>query len=348
LTDHMQFRGKRLLKDIWSAHGTFLLSAGTLLKEEHLNHIASHNVYLTEEDVMDERQWKKENKGQVEQLVESATAEIKQIFDETKYSKSIPLIEIKKNIIPMIQDTVSSSSFYELFSMLQSKDDYTYRHNISVGIISTLIGRWMNLPASDLSLLTLGATLHDIGKAKIPEEILHKPDKLTAKEYEIMKKHTIFGYELIKNTVGMSHRCALIALQHHEREDGRGYPFGLRGNKIDFLSKIVAVADVFHELTSDRNHRSAKPFYQVINQIHYYAFDAFDPLVVNVFMQKVMYTMVGRQVLLTDGRVGEVVLINPSDPFHPLIRVEEDYVDLSRERGVRIEKIGEVDVSMLS
>lgn len=348
MTDQLQYKGKRLIRDIWSDHGTFLLSAGTLLKEEHLSHIASHNVFLSDDDVMDDHLWKKKNKNQVEQSIQSATTEIKQIFDETKYSKTLPLIEIKKNIIPLIQDTVSSSNFYELFTVLQSKDDYTYRHNISVGILSTLIGRWLNLPASELSLLTLGATLHDIGKAKIPEEILHKPNRLTAKEYEMMKKHTIYGYELIKNTVGMSHRCALIALQHHEREDGRGYPFGLRGNKIDFLSKIVAVADVFHAMTSDRVYRRARPFYQVINQMHYDSFEAFDPLIVNVFMQKLMYTLIGRNVLLTDGRIGEVIMINPIDPFNPLVRTEGEYVDLSRERTIRIEKIGEMDVSMLA
>ncbi|MCD9022085.1 HD-GYP domain-containing protein [Cohnella silvisoli] len=202
------------------------------------------------------------------------------------------------NIIPMIHHTTEHQNLFGLFATLQSKDDYTYRHNLGVGVISTLIGQWLDMEESDLSELTMAATLHDVGKVKIPLDILNKPGKLTDEEYAMMKKHAEFGYEIIKQTPGTNHRQALVALQHHERQDGSGYPHGIQSSDIDLFSRIIAVADIFHAMSSRRSYRNASPFYDILRQMQNDTFGALDPEITRLFLGKIMQSLIGNEVLL--------------------------------------------------
>ncbi|MFC5469453.1 HD-GYP domain-containing protein [Cohnella suwonensis] len=247
--------------------------------------------------------------------------------------------DIRAEVLPAILQSTEKVQVFPLLVSLQAKDDYTYRHTIAVGAISSMIGKWIGLPESEQALLTLGAVLHDIGKAKVPEEILNKRSRLTAEEYELMQKHTVYGYEMIKSSPGLPHRSALIALQHHEREDGSGYPFGANSDRVDFLSKIVAISDVFHALTSDRVYRKASPFYEIVRQMYTGTLGSFDKGILLTFTRRMMNSLIGSEVSLTDGRTGKVVLINPTDPARPLIQSAELFIDLSKEPEIRMEKI---------
>ncbi|MDR4888630.1 HD-GYP domain-containing protein [Fredinandcohnia sp. QZ13] len=271
--------------------------------------------------------------------LEEAIDQVEDIFYFVKRHTMLPLAEIKQTVIPIIQTASEIPQFFYLFYQLQSADDYTYRHNIGVGVIATLIGKWLSLSDEDLSALTIAATLHDIGKTKIPTEILNKPGKLTKDEYEIVKKHTMYGYEILKNTDGISHEISLVALQHHEREDGKGYPFGLKGSKISYLSKIVAVADVFHAMSSNRVYHDATPFYQVIKQMNDDMFGKLDPTILVPFLQQIMNALIGHHVLLTDGQIGKIKYINPYDLLNPLVEVSNTIIDLSVQKTIQIERV---------
>jgi putative nucleotidyltransferase with HDIG domain len=227
----------------------------------------------------------------------------------------------------------------KLLTSLKSKDDYTYQHSFAVAVIATLIGKWLGLKETELSELATAALLHDIGKLKIPLDILNNPGKLTKDEYDFTKQHTLFGYELIKETAGCSHRQALVALQHHERQDGSGYPHGIGAHQIDLFSQIVCVADVFHAMTSKRAYRNAFPFYETLKQMHQNAFGVFDARIIHLFLNKMMQSLVGNQALLTDGRTGCITMINPEDPIRPLVRIEKAFVDLSKESTLHVEQI---------
>ncbi|MFT4414139.1 HD-GYP domain-containing protein [Fredinandcohnia humi] len=271
--------------------------------------------------------------------LEDAINQVEEIFINVKKHNVIPLTEIKDTIIPIIQTASEIPQIFHLFYQLQSADDYTYRHNLGVGVIATLIGKWLSLPEPILTELTIAATLHDIGKTKIPPEILNKPDKLTQAEYEIIKKHTIYGYELLSNSKDISREVSLVALQHHEREDGKGYPFGVSGNKISYLSRIVAVADVFHAMSSNRVYHDATPFYQVIRQMNEDMFGKLDGTILVPFLQRIMNTLVGHQVLLTDGNEGIIKFLNPYDLLNPLVEVNGEIVDLSTRKFIQIERV---------
>ncbi|GAA0355957.1 HD-GYP domain-containing protein [Bacillus horti] len=334
MVSNQKYIGTKLKKDIISSHGTLLLSTDTILTEEMLEHLSSLNYVLADEDIDVVSDYYEEKT-----YIRDASEDIKLIFDQIRYKRSIPLRDIQIGVIPSIQKAVETQHVSTLLRELHSINEHTYRHTIGVGVLSTLIGKWIRLPQKDLAHLTMAATLHDIGKSKIPDEILNKPGRLTNDEYELVKKHTIFGYELIKNTVGATHRMALTALQHHEREDGGGYPFRLKSNKIDFFSKVVAVADIFHAMSSERADREAIPFYQVIDQMSEDKFGKLEPRIVKIFIEKMMEMMVNHEVRLNDNRVGKIILINSSDPVRPLINVEGEFLDLRYHSDIKIEKI---------
>ncbi|MGE7225474.1 HD-GYP domain-containing protein [Paenibacillus sp. PDC88] len=251
----------------------------------------------------------------------------------------IPLADLCTNIVPIIHEVSDVTNLLGLFAALQSKDDYTYRHNIAVGAISSLIGKWQGLDRQELTQLAAAAMLHDVGKIFIPQHILNKPGKLTDEEYALMKNHTVFGYELLKKTAGIHHRQALAALQHHERMDGSGYPYGLKQEEIASFSRVVSVADVFHAMTSTRAYRTPSPFYEVLFQMEKDTFGALDPAITRLFIEKIMNSLIGHSVLLTDGNEGTILMVKPHDPAHPLIQVGNRFIDRSKDGSLLIKKI---------
>jgi HD-GYP domain-containing protein (c-di-GMP phosphodiesterase class II) len=336
-----QYVGKQLKEDIFNLTGTLIAPAMTLLSHEQVRLINMHGVILQDVDFTSTTSTEnRSNAEDREAMIEESVAQIGEVFEEMRYSKKIPLMDVRRSIIPMIHETTEQPDLFGLFATLQSRDDYTYRHNIGVGVIATLIGRWLGMDKHELSQLTLAATLHDVGKVKIPLELLNKPGKLTYEEYELIKKHTVFGYEMIKETVGTTHKQALVALQHHERHDNSGYPFGIGSDKIDSHSRIVAVADVFHAMTSNRAYRDASPFYETLKQMHHNAFGEFDAQIIKLFLDKMMQALISNEVLLTDGRRGFIVMINHHAPLYPLVRLEQDdYLDLSKESNIHIDRV---------
>jgi putative nucleotidyltransferase with HDIG domain len=275
----------------------------------------------------------------ISKKIDVASRQMEEIFDIVARTGVVPVSEIKNDIMPVIRQAAEIPHIYHLFYELKAQDEYTYRHTVCVGIISALIGKWLNLGQSELYDLTLGATLHDIGKARIPAGILNKPGRLTQEEYVEMKRHTVYGYRMLKDIPELNERVALIALQHHEREDGGGYPFSLRSEKIDELAKIVAIADVYHAMSSSRVYHQAEPFHIVISQMQNDVFGKFDPKIMLVFLYRIMDSLVGRRVLLSDGEEGTILMVDPFEPLRALIKTGDTLVDMRLNRGLRISRV---------
>ncbi|UUZ91298.1 HD-GYP domain-containing protein [Paenibacillus sp. P25] len=181
--------------------------------------------------------------------------------------------------------------------------------------------------------------LHDIGNALVDPAILFKPNRLSSDELEEMKKHTILGYNLLKNVPAINEGIKLCALQHHEREDGSGYPLGVRSDKIHPYSKIVAVADMFHAMTSDRSHKKAASPYLVLEQIKDEAFGKMEPSLVQIFVDKVTSFHNGTLVRLSDNRIGEIVFSERSHPTRPWVNVNGKIINLTLERQLYIQEV---------
>lgn len=337
-----QYLGKIIKQDLVNSFGVTVLPAGTLLLEPHLALLENHGIdnIAVQLEQMEFAPGKGAKKAQSPRVkVGKAVKRAKELFLTAADTGQVPISELQQEVLPSVKDVANHPNIFELFEAVKAQGDYTYEHNIAVGVLSTMIGRWLGLDVMELSALTMAATLHDIGKVRIPEAIINKPGKLSADEFELIKKHTIFGYEILKKTEGVDYRAALVALQHHEREDGQGYPLGLGSEQIDLFSKIVAVADIFHAMSSDRPYHKALPFYEVVKQLREGYFGQLDPYIVSVFLENITTKLIGQKVILTDDRVGEVVYINPHDGTSPLIKVDEEFIDLSNSRKVQIKRI---------
>ncbi|WP_274364253.1 HD-GYP domain-containing protein [Paenibacillus thermotolerans] len=332
---HARFLGRTLGKDIFNDKGIIIAAKGKVLTASHLKTLEQHGIRLKATDLEANMLSEKNN----ETLYSRASEEIRDIFQTIKSRGKVPVDSLEETILPAVYEASETHDLYGMLSGLQAKDDYTYRHNIGVAVLSTMLGKWLDLNETELSELTMAATLHDIGKIKISDQILNKPGKYTDAEYAEMKRHAAYGYDILRNTKDLSPRIAIVAYQHHEREDGRGYPNGIKGTEIDYFSKIVSVADVFHAMTSNRIYRKAVPFYKIIQELIDEGFGKMDPAIVSVFVRRIMEMTVGNEVELTDGRIGKVIMVHPNDPIRPIIEVNGDYIDLRKETQLTIDSI---------
>lgn len=333
--------GCRVKHDIMNEIGLVILPRNTVLNDGHLQLIRKHRLQIIQSDIEMPILEHTTRFPEEERLISNMTEEFHSMFQSMRSGGKVPVGEIQETVIPSIHQVSDHHNLFDILSGIQAKDDYTYRHNIGVGVISTMIGKWLGIAGDELALLTLAATLHDVGKVRIEDDILNKPGRYTDEEYATMKRHTVYGYELLQATKDIPERVALVALQHHEREDGRGYPYGLTGDKLDYYSKIVGVADIFHAMTSKRVYKEAMPLYQVMLQMLQESFGALEPKICNLFVQRMMNLAIGGKVELTDGSIGTILLIYPDDPIRPLVQVGPGYFDLRQRPDLNVLRLVE-------
>lgn len=329
----LRFVGKKVRDDVTNQFGVTLIPAGSLLDIEMIELLDNHRIDLFNLKFLNP------NPNLAINFVDQAVLRSKELFESIELTGEVPLEEIQGEVIPLILQVSRHSNLFQLFESVKAVDEYTYQHNIGVGILSTLIGRWLELSEQDLEVLSIAGTLHDVGKVYIPAEILNKPGKLTAEEYDLVKQHSWYGYELLSRIPDLDPRIPLAALQHHERNDGLGYPYGVKEHEIELFSKIIAVADIFHAMSSRRSYHEPRAFYQIVEQMRNGIFGLLDPLIVTLFLDRIMDKMVGEQVVLTDGQIGEVISLNPHQPLAPLVKVGSEFIDLSRRTDMHIHSI---------
>lgn len=219
---------------------------------------------------------------------------------------------------------------------LRSFDDYTYRHSVNVAVLSTIIGMGVHLKESELTELCAAALMHDLGKICIDEEILNKPARLTKDEYQIMKMHARYSYELIKERLDISAKTKSGVLFHHENEDGSGYPEGLEGEDIHLFARIIHVADVYDALTSKRPYKEPYSSADAIEYLMGGSSILFDRNIVDIFLHYVPAYPKGMNIMLSDGREGIIIENNRENILRPKIRLMTgEEIDLAEDLEYR-------------
>ncbi|MCX7795069.1 MAG: transporter substrate-binding domain-containing protein [bacterium] len=230
-----------------------------------------------------------------EQLI--GVLNINTIKDYKKFNRED--VEIIDKIIPILANIIESGKLEKeieilnreilvsLVSAIEARDPYTKGHSEEVSMLSVLLGKALKLSEEDIRLLEIAGYLHDMGKLKVPDNILQKPGKLTEEEWEIMKQHSVWGAEMLGKISALK-GIDKIVRHHHERCDGKGYPDGLSGEEIPFLSRILGLCDSFQAMTSDRPYRKGLTIDQAIEELKNEKGRHFDPYLVDVFIESVV------------------------------------------------------------
>ncbi|OEH86417.1 hypothetical protein BHU72_13445 [Desulfuribacillus stibiiarsenatis] len=261
---------------------------------------------------------------------------IKQMVEDVRFNREVQSQNIKEQAEKIKNLVLEESNLFHLIDQLKEVELYFYTHPIDVAIISSMLGKWLKLGEDDIYQLACAGLIHDIGKAKIPNSLLNKKFTLNEEDLEIFQKHTLKGYEILKAKDEWQEGVLLAVLQHHERQDGKGYPSGLEGNETHQFAKIVGIADMFDAMRSERSFTAKRPMYHVIKEITEGSYGNLDPMVSQCFLTNIVNGLVGSQVLLSNGMTGKVIYVNPTMPSRPMVQTEQNIIDLSREKDIEI------------
>lgn len=238
----------------------------------------------------------------------------------------------------LLEECGNSMHTFDMLHCMRDSDDLTYVHSVNVALICYSIASWLNYSPEEARLLMLAGLLHDIGKTQIPSAILNKRGKLTEAEFATMKKHPVYGYQLVVDSP-LDNRIKDAVLSHHERYDGHGYPRGLTGDQISDFAKIVAIADVYDAMTSKRAYRDNVCPFDVVAELESEGYSKYDPAFLLPFLKHIVQSYINAPVLLSNSLVGTVVMINQDHLSKPIVKVNDTFFDLSKEKDLTIRSL---------
>jgi len=342
--------GMTVGKSLYDVNNKLLLSRGSVISHTYVDRIlllGYQGIYIDDElsrdiDVKDVIR---------DELRMKAIQSLKDafIYTDTESKGGQKLVKQKMDVTKMMITNIVEEILENRDTMvnlidLKFFDDYTFFHSVNVAVLSVLVGVELGLSREQLFNLGLAAILHDIGKIFIDKDILNKPSKLTTDEYTVMKKHSEFGYNYLKETFEIPSAAYVAVLQHHEQYDGLGYPVGKTKEDISLLGRIICVADVYDALTSNRPYRKQLIPSEAMEYIMANGGIMFDVKLTKIFARKVAPFPVGTYVRLSNGFLGIVTENFEEACMRPRVKMILDkagkrimprIVDLKNDRYLR-------------
>jgi len=242
------------------------------------------------------------------------------VFEDAQKKHNIDTAGVKISVGRLAESVIRNPDALMLFSQIRDKDDYTAQHSLRVCILALTLGRQLGMETSAIKALGVGALLHDIGKVRIPDELLKKPDALTKPEREVMKLHVPYGLKILRNQAPGLPTVALdFAGWHHERYDGSGYMSGAKGNEISQFGHIGAITDHFDAVTSERPWRKGAAHHTTLMNMYDQRGKEFHPELVEQFIRSMGVYPIGSVVQLNTGESGVVITRNRERHLRPRV-----------------------------
>ncbi|MEG9298846.1 HD-GYP domain-containing protein [Mangrovibacillus sp. Mu-81] len=323
--------GMVMATTVYNARGHALIQENVAITERMIFRLQELNVqYVYIEDSLSNGI--KVTESVPSRVRQEAVAGIENVFsriNEAKMPQNLVVLEdsakqLKDIIAVVLREVKGNEDLLTVLTDIFTYDSYVFHHSFNVTLYTLSIGIELNLSPRQLEEIGIGAILHDVGKMLVSEEILMKPGRLTEEEFLEVKKHTEHGFEILRKLQSISLMVAHCAYQHHERLDGSGYPRGLKGEDIHPFAKIIAVADVFDAMTSNRVYREAMLPHEALEILYAGSGSLFDKNVIEAFRRSVAIYPNGMVVELNDGKKGIVTGQNKGLTDRPVIRVIEE------------------------
>lgn len=355
--------GTVLTEDIIDSLKEYGVFAIRIKVDEDGNNAAAENekVMPAGDEVLNEQ--RQEIKNSAEQEQESFLKQVKESKEfEVFHSEFVDSVDNLKNvfskvvmhneqidgesILSDVENVVSkgrnSIHILDMLQCMRGYDDVTYVHSVNVALLSNMIGRivYPDISDEELKVLTLAGLLHDIGKMMVPDNIIQKKGRLTLPEYNLVKTHVLFGNNILKGIDNLDPRIAEVAMRHHERCDGTGYPGGYKREQIEPFARIVAIADTYDAMTSDRAYRAAICPFDVIEMFEREGIVKYDVEFLLPFLEKAVQAYMNTNVRLSTNQIGKVIMINKNEFSKPVVQVGDEFYDLSKETNdIVIDKV---------
>ena len=336
--------GMRFSKPVYFEEGNMLVPADKPLKEQDIERLLKWGVteVQTEGKVItvaeagsgeaDESfSWLTHGEMKYLKLYQSMIEEVNSIFRDVVSGVNVKH-DLIDNVVQNILDKVreSKNDLVQLIQRGAGSQRELAAGSVNCAVLSSVIGMSMKISGHRLLQLVTGTLLHDIGMVRVPKEILNKSEKLTAEELQQVRTHPLYGYRIIAKELKYPEDVAVIALQHQERWDGKGYPRGIRGEDIVLPARIAAVADAYEAMINIRPYRSSLIGYSAMKGILSDNGKHFDPQVLKAFLESVGIYPVGSILQLNNSSIGRVVANQKAVPLRPKIELLVD------EYGVRV------------
>lgn len=262
--------------------------------------------------------------GPARSLREKTEQYMQQLFKDLRAGKSISSTEIQHLVGGMVSSILRNPDALVLLSTLREHDEYAVAHSINVCTLCLAFGRYLGMPAEALTELGIGALLHDVGEVRLPVELLHKTGLLSNSETQLMRTHTKHGADILRKNKDLPPTSIEIALSHHERSNGQGYPNGLTENDISQYAKIVGLIDVYDSVTTAKLHGHCITSTEALKNMYNWRNDLFDGHLIEEFIQCLGIYPVGSIVELNTGEVGIVISVGPENRLQPKLMLVRD------------------------
>ncbi|MDP4094632.1 MAG: HD-GYP domain-containing protein [Bacillota bacterium] len=331
--------GMKMAETIFNDYGGIIVSETTILDEHIIRKLK--NLDITKIKVLDES----------EEIIHASDSElfraqynvnvevVKDVLHDISVGRNVNMHRIEMVSDSLFERINENRDIVGCINQIRSVDDYTFAHSVNVSLLAMLIAKWLRFDSQKIRELVQAGLLHDIGKARISEDILNKKGSLSKEEFDEIKKHPVYGYRAVENIPGISKDICLGILMHHERNDGSGYPVGIKGDKIHEFAKIIAVADIYDAMTSNRSYRERESPFEVFEIFENNSFGVLDPVVTNAFLSNIAAYYIGDLIQLNNGMLGEIVYINPMHISQPLVKVGDSYIDLTVHTDIKIAEL---------
>jgi len=344
--------GMVVATDVYNRQDQLVLSAGTVLTEKIISRLSIYSIYFVRIKKVENIDQGEVGQSYAEKVRNSeAFKEFHQEFDETVELMQSVISDFASNEVTMdaVNQVVDEAiimidadhkefNVFDIVHNMRQSSDITYAHSINVAMICHTIAKWIGMSEDEATLAFTCGILHDIGKLRIPDEIINKTEKLTKEEFDLLKTHPIEGYNMLKE-LPIDKHIKNAALMHHERADGSGYPIGMKGNDIDKFARIVAIADVYEAATAPRVYRKSMSPFEVFELFEKEGIQKYDTQIVMTFMEKLADTYMLNRVRLSNDMIGKIVFINKQAVSRPVVKCGETFIDLSKEPDIAIAEI---------
>ncbi|MGV8145302.1 MAG: HD-GYP domain-containing protein [Alkaliphilus sp.] len=343
--------GEIINRDLCNAYGAILIHKGTKITDSLKQKLLNNNVQFffssreltptanTYAEFFDDSIIKKMEEAN--KVYEESFDELANQFEFFKENHHINK-KVMTDIATQLVDSISGSD--QIFIGVQGikeKDFYTYIHSLDVAVFSIIFSNSMNLSESETREIALAALLHDVGKIQIPDSILTKPSRLTDSEMKQMKNHPVIGYNILKNELTYPDEISLVALQHHEKINKKGYPLGVSWDSLHPYSRMVAICDIYDAVTAKRVYRKGMLPHEAIEFLLSIANIELDYSLTKQFVRAVAPYPLFTKVLLNTGEEGVVIRLHDNYPHRPVVRLLNRNLvrDLMSELTVFISKV---------